>query len=103
MHSHLLFELLFQPVPLDQEHPVTAYGRSKLAAEKEVIARKDKLPDREARIRSVAFAVARSIARKGTKPQPFMVPAFRRHATAARMQGRFGDALRRRQAELFAK
>ena len=33
-----------QPVPLDQEHPVTAYGRSKLAAEKEVIARKDKLP-----------------------------------------------------------
>jgi len=33
-----------QPVPLDQEHPVTAYGRSKLAAEKEVISRKDKLP-----------------------------------------------------------
>lgn len=33
-----------QPVPLDQERPVTAYGRSKLAAEKEVIARKDKLP-----------------------------------------------------------
>jgi len=33
-----------KPVPLDQEHPVTAYGRSKLAAEKEVIARKDKLP-----------------------------------------------------------
>lgn len=33
-----------KPVPLDQEHPVTAYGRSKLAAEKEVVARKDKLP-----------------------------------------------------------
>jgi nucleoside-diphosphate-sugar epimerase len=33
-----------QPVPHDQEHPVTAYGRSKLAAEKEVLARKDKLP-----------------------------------------------------------
>jgi nucleoside-diphosphate-sugar epimerase len=33
-----------KPVPLQQEHPVTAYGRSKLAAEKEVIARKDKLP-----------------------------------------------------------
>ena len=33
-----------RPVPLDQEHPVTAYGRSKLAAEKEVIARKDELP-----------------------------------------------------------
>ncbi len=33
-----------RPVPLDQERPVTAYGRSKLAAEKEVIARKDKLP-----------------------------------------------------------
>jgi nucleoside-diphosphate-sugar epimerase len=33
-----------RPVPLDQEHPVTAYGRSKLAAEKEVIARKEKLP-----------------------------------------------------------
>jgi len=32
------------PVPLDQEHPVTAYGRSKLAAEKEIVARKDKLP-----------------------------------------------------------
>jgi nucleoside-diphosphate-sugar epimerase len=33
-----------KPVPLDQERPVTAYGRSKLAAEKEVIARKEKLP-----------------------------------------------------------
>jgi nucleoside-diphosphate-sugar epimerase len=33
-----------KPVPLDQEKPVTAYGRSKLAAEKEVLARKDKLP-----------------------------------------------------------
>ncbi|MFO0734461.1 MAG: SDR family NAD(P)-dependent oxidoreductase [Labilithrix sp.] len=33
-----------KPVPFDQEHPVTAYGRSKLAAEKEVLARKDKLP-----------------------------------------------------------
>lgn len=33
-----------KPVPRDQEHPVTAYGRSKLAAEKEVLARKDKLP-----------------------------------------------------------
>lgn len=33
-----------KPVPLDQERPVTAYGRSKLAAEKEVLARKDKLP-----------------------------------------------------------
>jgi nucleoside-diphosphate-sugar epimerase len=33
-----------KPVPLDQERPVTAYGRSKLAAEKEVVARKDKLP-----------------------------------------------------------
>jgi len=32
------------PVPLDQEHPVTAYGRSKLAAEKEVVARRDRLP-----------------------------------------------------------
>ena len=32
------------PVPVDQERPVTAYGRSKLAAEKEVLARKDKLP-----------------------------------------------------------
>ena len=33
-----------KPVPLDQERPVTAYGRSKLAAEKEIVARKDKLP-----------------------------------------------------------
>jgi len=33
-----------KPVPLAQEHPVTAYGRSKLAAEKEVLARKDRLP-----------------------------------------------------------
>ena len=33
-----------KPVPFDQENPVTTYGRSKLAAEKEVIARKDKLP-----------------------------------------------------------
>jgi nucleoside-diphosphate-sugar epimerase len=33
-----------KPVPIDQEHPVTAYGRSKLAAEKEVVSRKEKLP-----------------------------------------------------------
>jgi nucleoside-diphosphate-sugar epimerase len=33
-----------EPVPHDQEKPVTAYGRSKLAAEKECIARKDSLP-----------------------------------------------------------
>lgn len=33
-----------QPVPADQERPVTAYGRSKLAAEKEVLQRRDKLP-----------------------------------------------------------
>ncbi len=33
-----------RPVPLDQEKPVTTYGRSKLAAEKECVARKDKLP-----------------------------------------------------------
>lgn len=33
-----------RPVPLDQERPVTAYGRSKLAAEKAVLAHKDKLP-----------------------------------------------------------
>jgi len=33
-----------KPVPHHQEHPVTAYGRSKLAAEKEVVKRKDKLP-----------------------------------------------------------
>jgi 2-alkyl-3-oxoalkanoate reductase len=32
------------PVPLDQERPVTAYGRSKLAAEKECKRRADKLP-----------------------------------------------------------
>lgn len=32
------------PVPLAQEQPVTAYGRSKLAAEKEVVSRKDALP-----------------------------------------------------------
>lgn len=33
-----------KPIPLDQERPVTAYGRSKLAAEKECFARKDELP-----------------------------------------------------------
>jgi 2-alkyl-3-oxoalkanoate reductase len=33
-----------RPVPLDQEQPVTTYGRSKLAAEKAVLARKDRLP-----------------------------------------------------------
>lgn len=33
-----------RPVPVDQERPVTAYGRSKLAAEKEVIRRRDALP-----------------------------------------------------------
>lgn len=33
-----------RPIPLDQERPVTAYGRSKLAAEKAVISRRDKLP-----------------------------------------------------------
>jgi len=32
-----------KPVPLDQEKPVTAYGRSKLAAEKEIVARKEKV------------------------------------------------------------
>jgi 2-alkyl-3-oxoalkanoate reductase len=32
------------PVPREQQEPVTAYGRSKLAAEKEVLARKDRLP-----------------------------------------------------------
>lgn len=32
------------PVPVAQEKPVTAYGRSKLQAEKEVLARKDRLP-----------------------------------------------------------
>ena len=33
-----------KPIPLDQEKPVTAYGRSKLAAEKAVLARAPKLP-----------------------------------------------------------
>lgn len=33
-----------KPVPLDQEKPVTAYGRSKLAAEKACIERRAKLP-----------------------------------------------------------
>ena len=33
-----------QPVPADQENPVTAYGRSKLAAEKVVFAAKDDMP-----------------------------------------------------------
>lgn len=33
-----------KPVPLDQEKPVTAYGRSKLAAEKACVSRKEKLP-----------------------------------------------------------
>lgn len=32
------------PVPVGQEEPVTPYGRSKLLAEKEVLARKDVLP-----------------------------------------------------------
>ncbi|MBV9947122.1 MAG: NAD-dependent epimerase/dehydratase family protein [Myxococcales bacterium] len=32
------------PVPVDQENPVTAYGRSKLAAEKVVLAAKDEVP-----------------------------------------------------------
>jgi nucleoside-diphosphate-sugar epimerase len=32
------------PVPIDQESPVTAYGRSKLAAEKVALAVKDELP-----------------------------------------------------------
>jgi nucleoside-diphosphate-sugar epimerase len=32
------------PVPVDQEQPVTAYGRSKLAAEKVVLAAKDEIP-----------------------------------------------------------
>ncbi len=32
------------PVPLDQEQPVTAYGRSKLAAEKVALAAKDEVP-----------------------------------------------------------
>lgn len=33
-----------RPVPADQERPVTAYGRSKLAAEKACIERRDALP-----------------------------------------------------------
>lgn len=33
-----------RPPPIDQEKPVTTYGRSKLAAEKECVARKEKLP-----------------------------------------------------------
>lgn len=33
-----------KPVPLAQENPLSRYGRSKLAAEKECLARKDKLP-----------------------------------------------------------
>lgn len=33
-----------EPVPLDQENPVTTYGRSKLAAEKVALAAKDDLP-----------------------------------------------------------
>lgn len=33
-----------RPVPVDQEHPVTAYGRSKLAAEKACVERKHELP-----------------------------------------------------------
>lgn len=33
-----------KPVPADQETPVTAYGRSKLAAEKVVLAAKDEMP-----------------------------------------------------------
>jgi 2-alkyl-3-oxoalkanoate reductase len=33
-----------RPVSADQERPMTAYGRSKLAAEKEVFARRDRLP-----------------------------------------------------------
>ena len=32
-----------KPIPRDQERPVTAYGRSKLAAEKECLARKEEL------------------------------------------------------------
>ncbi|MGH7293378.1 MAG: NAD-dependent epimerase/dehydratase family protein, partial [Polyangiaceae bacterium] len=32
------------PVPLDQENPVTSYGRSKLAAEKVVLSAKDDMP-----------------------------------------------------------
>ena len=33
-----------EPVPVDQENPVTAYGRSKLAAEKVVLSAKDDMP-----------------------------------------------------------
>jgi nucleoside-diphosphate-sugar epimerase len=33
-----------RPVPSDQENPVTAYGRSKLAAEKVVLSAKDQVP-----------------------------------------------------------
>lgn len=33
-----------RPVPANQERPVTAYGRSKLAAEKACVSRSDKLP-----------------------------------------------------------
>ena len=33
-----------RPVPADQENPVTAYGRSKLAAEKVVLSAKDSMP-----------------------------------------------------------
>jgi nucleoside-diphosphate-sugar epimerase len=33
-----------QPVPVDQENPVTAYGRSKLAAEKVVLGARDAFP-----------------------------------------------------------
>lgn len=33
-----------EPVPADQENPVTAYGRSKLAAEKVVLSAKDDMP-----------------------------------------------------------
>jgi nucleoside-diphosphate-sugar epimerase len=33
-----------EPVPLDQESPVTGYGRSKLAAEKVVLSAKDDMP-----------------------------------------------------------
>jgi nucleoside-diphosphate-sugar epimerase len=33
-----------EPVPVDQENPVTSYGRSKLAAEKVVLSAKDDIP-----------------------------------------------------------
>jgi 2-alkyl-3-oxoalkanoate reductase len=33
-----------EPVPVDQENPVTSYGRSKLAAEKVVLSAKDDMP-----------------------------------------------------------